>query len=361
MLVKKRGMVLLSALEMERKQKRIQHRAVGILLSAALFLFVISIVAIGIGSVYIPPSQVIAVLSGQVEPGATEYIIIYNMRFTRILGSMAGGAALALAGLLMQILFGNPIADPYILGISSGARMVVGIVLLGGITLQLPFTDSPWFLFCGAFLGALLVMGIMLLFANRFHNITMVLIAGMMVGYFCNAIVNTLVAFSNDNQIADFTRWNLGSFGLLSWQKLTVLVVVCLFMFAAAGLLSKNLNLMRMGEAYAQTMGVDTKKLRLFIIIISGILTAVVTAFCGLISFVGMSVPHISRLLLCTTDNRILIPGVMILGGIFGVFCDLLARVIAAPGELPVGIITSFVGVPLVLYLLCQEQGGKRW
>lgn len=351
----------MTGLETERKQKSIQYRAAGILLSAALFLLVLAILAIGTGSVYLPPDQVLAVLLGQMEPNATAYIIVSNMRLTRILGSMLGGAALALAGLLMQILFSNPIADPYILGISSGSRMAVGFVLLGGITLQLPFADSPWFLFCGAFLGAMLVMAIMLLFANRFHNITTVLIAGMMVGYFCNAVVNTLVAFSDDNQIADFTRWNLGSFGLLSWQKLFVLALVCLAMFVIAALLSKNLNLMRMGEAYAQTMGVNPKRIRLFIIIVSGILTAVITAFCGLISFLGMSVPHISRLLLRTTDNRILIPGVIIIGGIFGVLCDLLARVIVAPGELPVGIITSFVGVPLVLYLLCRAQGGKRW
>ena len=125
-------------------------------------------------------------------------------------------------------------------------------------------------------------------------------------------------------------------------------------------LLSKNLNLLAMGEDYAQTMGVHTRQMRLWIIVVSGVLTAVVTAFCGLISFVGMSVPHITRLLLKTTDNRLLIPGVLLLGAMFGVVCDLIARTIAAPGELPVGIITSFVGVPLVLYLLCRQQGG-RW
>lgn len=304
---------------MERKQKRVQRRAISILLLTACLLLAAAVLAIGIGSVYIPPERVLAVLWGSADGMGTDGIIVRNMRLTRILGSMVGGAALALAGLLMQILFGNPIADPYILGISSGARMVVGFVLLGGITLQLPFADSPWFLFWGAFLGALLVMLLMLVFANRFHNITIVLIAGMMIGYFCSAVVNTLVAFSDDNRIADFTRWNLGSFGLLSWQKLKVLVFVCLLMFLAAVLLSKNLNLLAMGEDYAQTMGVHTRQMRLWIIVVSGVLTAVVTAF-----------------------------------------CDLIARTIAAPGELPVGIITSFVGVPLVLYLLCRQQGG-RW
>lgn len=345
--------------EMERKQKRIQRRAAGIVLSAAFLLLVTAVLAIGIGSVYIPPERVLSVLGGQVAASEPDAIIIGNMRLTRIIGSMFGGAALALAGLLMQVLFGNPIADPYILGISSGARMVVGFVLLGGITLQLPFADSPWFLFGGAFCGALLVMLLMLVFAKRFQQITTVLIAGMMVGYFCSAVVNTLIAFSDDNRVADFTRWNLGSFGLLSWQKLKVLVLVCALMFLAAMLLSKHLNLLAMGEDYAQTMGVHTGRLRLQIIVVSGVLTAVVTAFCGLISFVGMSVPHITRLLLKTTDNRMLIPGVLLLGAIFGVVCDLLARTIAAPGELPVGIITSFVGVPLVLYLLCRQQGGR--
>lgn len=345
-------------MEKRTEQKRLQHRAASIVLLAAFFLLAVMVLAIGFGSVSIAPGRVLAVLLGHGDGASTEYIIIYNMRLTRVLGSMLGGAALALAGLLMQVLFGNPIADPYILGVSSGARMAVGFVLLGSTVLCLPGASSPWFLFGGAFLGAWLVIALMLLFASRLRNVTTVLIVGMMLGYFCNAVVNALVAFSDDNQIADFTRWNLGSFGLLSWKKLTVLAVVCVVMFVASLLLSKNLNLMRLGEDYAQTMGVNTKRLRLQIILVSGMLTAVVTAFCGLISFVGMSVPHMARLLLRTTDNRILMPGVLLLGGAFGVLCDLLARTVAAPGELPVGVITSFVGVPLVLYLLCCKRGG---
>lgn len=348
---------------MPKKSKQpvsfISKRAAAVMAAAALFLLVAAVAAIGIGSVFIAPGQVINVLLGQSVPGSVENVIVLNMRLPRIIGSVFGGAGLALAGLLLQILFRNPIADPYIIGISSGARMFVGFILLGGATFGFASVGNPWFLFLGAFGGACAAMIVMLLFARRIQSVTTLLIVGMMIGYFCNGVVNTLVVFSDDNQIADFTRWNLGSFGLLSWEKLMVIVIVCGTMFLAAFLLSKNLNMLRLGEEYAQTMGVEPRQMRLALIIIAGLLTAVITAFCGLISFVGMSVPHVARLLMKTSDHRALIPAVILLGGLFGVFCDLLARTIAAPGELPVGIITSFIGVPLVLFLLCRENGGK--
>ena len=269
-----------------------------------LLLAVLAIFAIGIGSVYLPPETVLQVLFGRVDSSDPSYIIVWNMRLSRVLASMFGGAALSLSGLLLQILFQNPIADPYILGISSGARLAVG----------------------------------------------------MMVGYFCSALVGLLVAFSDDSSIADFTRWTMGSFGLMTWPKIYVLVLVCSVLFALSFLLGKNLNALRMGEAYAVTMGVNTKALRVAIILISGLLTAVVTAFAGPVSFIGMSVPHICRMILRTDDSRALIPSCILCGGIFGVGCDLISRTIIAPNELAIGTVTAYVGVPIVLYLLMKKN-----
>lgn len=168
-----------------------------------------------------------------------------------------------------------------------------------------------------------------------------------------------MVAFSDDSSIADFTRWTMGSFGLMTWPKIYVLVLVCSVLFALSFLLGKNLNALRMGEAYAVTMGVNTKALRVAIILISGLLTAVVTAFAGPVSFIGMSVPHICRMILRTDDSRALIPSCILCGGIFGVGCDLISRTIIAPNELAIGTVTSYVGVPIVLYLLMKKKPAR--
>lgn len=333
-------------------------RTIIVLLVSLIALAVVAVLAIGIGSVYLPPDEVLRVLFGQVEKDAVSYIIVMNMRLTRVITSIVGGGALALSGLLLQILFNNPIADPYVLGISSGARLFVGFVLLGGVTLGISST-SPWFLFLGSLAGALLVMVVILAFASRLKSITTLLIVGTMLGYLCSAMVGLLVAFSEDSSIADFTRWGMGSFGLMTWEKVGVLVTVCLTFFVLSFMLSKNLNALLLGEAYARTMGVNTKVLRIVIILFSSVLTAVVTAFAGLIAFVGMSVPHICRMLLKTEDTRSLLPATIVVGGLFGVTCDLVARTIAAPSELAVGTITSFVGVPIVLILLMKRNKNR--
>lgn len=344
---------------MEKKADKISKRSIITLNASLVFLLGIAVLAIGIGSVYISPANVIRVLFSAKDTASTEYIIIFNMRLARVIASVFGGGALALSGLLLQILFNNPIADPYVLGISSGARLFVGIVLLGGSTTGFGILSNPWFMFVGAFTGALLVMLVMLGFAAKIKNITMLLIIGIMLGYLCSSLVGILVAFSDDHNIADFTKWNMGTFGLMTWEKIYVMVIVCGVLFVLSFLLSKKLNALLLGESYAKTMGINIKALRVFIIMLSGILTAVVTAFAGLIAFVGMSVPHIARLLLKTSDARVLLPATIILGGIFGVGCDLIARTIAAPNELAVGTVTSFVGVPIILYLLIKRNHAR--
>ncbi|MGI5894027.1 MAG: FecCD family ABC transporter permease [Candidatus Merdivicinus sp.] len=314
-----------------------------------------AVLAIGMGSVWIPPGEVIEVLTKPVDLSDTNSIIVHNMRLCRVIASILGGAALALSGLLLQILFHNPIADPYVLGISSGARLFVGLAILGGVTFGMSVTNS-WFMFLGAFIGSLVMMFVILAFARRLKSITTLLIVGMMLSYLCSAVVGILTSLSDDKAVADFTRWGMGSFGMMTWDNVRVLAIVCVIFFIGGFLLSKNLNLLLLGEAYAKTMGVNTRLLRILIILVSGVLTAVVTAFAGPVAFIGMSVPHMARLLLKSEDSRILIPTSLLLGGVFGVVCDLLARTVAAPGELAVGNITSCVGVPIVLFLLLRKN-----
>lgn len=335
------------------------HKRVWIILPCSLILLLVSgVLAIGIGSVYISPLKVLKVLFSPGEKDAVEYIIIYNMRLARVVASLTGGAALALSGLLLQILFNNPIADPYVLGISSGARLFVGIAMLGGLTFGFN-ASNPWFMFLGAFLGAFTVMLFMLAFASKIKSVTTLLIVGIMIGYLCSSLVGMLIAFSDDSSIADFTKWNMGSFGLITWEKNAVLAIVCSTFILLSFMISKKLNALLLGEAYAKTMGIHTKRLRIVIILISGVLTAVVTAFAGPIAFVGMSVPHMARMALKTQDARVLLPVTVISGGIFGVVCDLLARTLARPDELPIGTVTSFVGVPIVLFLLIKRNKVK--
>lgn len=344
----------------EKNRTRQNKIRVSVVISVLLILLVGSgILAIGIGSVFIPPSRVLEVLFQPVDLNSSDSVIVHNMRLCRVIASLFGGAALALAGLLLQILFNNPIADPYVLGISSGARLFVALVILGGVTFGLP-ADSSWFMFLGAFLGSMVMMVIILGFAQKIKSVTSLLIVGMMFSYLCSAVVGIMTSLSDNNAVADFTRWGMGTFSLMTWDNVKVLAVVCVIFFVFSFLLSKNLNLYLLGEAYAKTMGVNTKGLRMLIIFISGVLTAVVTAFAGPIAFVGMSVPHMSRLLLKSEDARVLIPTSLLLGAVFGVVCDLLARTVAAPGELAVGNITSCVGVPLVLFLLLRKNQGRK-
>lgn len=345
---------------MESAQMRKKRLRIGLVLGLLCCLLAVSVVlAIGIGSVFIPPDRVIKVLFSPVDLSNSDSIIVHNMRLCRVIASMVGGAALALAGLLLQILFNNPIADPYVLGISSGSRLFVGLAMLGGLTFGIP-TDNSWFLFTGAFIGALVMMAVILGFARVLKSVTSLLIVGMMLSYLCSAVVGIMTSLSDDKAVADFTRWGMGSFGLMTWDNVKVLVVICAIFFVLSFLLSKNLNLYLLGESYAKTMGANIKLLRVLIILFAGVLTAVVTAFAGPVAFIGMSVPHISRLLLKSEDSRVLIPACLLFGAVFGVVCDLLARTIASPGELAIGNITSCVGVPLVLFLLLRKNRRTR-
>lgn len=331
-----------------------RHLLIFALIFAALAIMILF--AASIGSVQIEFATVLRALLSpkQFVETDTTFRILWRIRFPRVVASLSGGAALAVSGLLLQVLFNNPIADPYVLGISSGARLFVGLVILGGATFGFSYS-SPWLLFTAAAIGSLLSLILMLSFAARVKSVTTLLLVGIMLGYLCGALVGVMIVFSDDTEVANFTKWTMGSFGL-GWEQATVLAIVSLLFSSTACLLSKPLNLMLLGESYAKTMGVSVRALRLAVVLLSGVLTAVVTAFAGLIGFVGLSVPHLARLLQRTSDNRVLLPTCALLGALLCVGCDLIARTVVAPSELALGTVTSFIGVPLVLSLLLKRR-----
>lgn len=324
-----------------------------------IFLLILSFFVfafcVGFGSVRIDLKEVIQIIFNRELSNSTNKDIIMDIRLPRAIATLVGGATLALSGLLLQIFFKNPIVEPYILGISSGATLFVALVMLGGFSLGFE-NPSAYMLVLGAFLGSLLVMMLVVVFAMRVKNIITLLIIGIMVGYICSAVTNILTAFADKEQLYGFIMWTKGSFSGFTWNNVGVLTSIGIPILIASFFTVKPLNAFLMGEEYAKSMGVNIKKFRLIIILIASILTAVTTAFTGPIAFIGLAVPHISRLIFKTSDNRVLIPGTVILGAIVTAFCDLICRTLFAPVELPISAITSFIGAPIVIYLILKRR-----
>ncbi len=325
-----------------------------LLVAALLFVFCLNV---ALGSVKISLRDVIKVIFGEEIEPASRIRIVRDIRLPRALAAIAGGACLAVSGLLLQIFFNNPIVEPYVLGISSGCMLFVGLVFLGGFTFGLN-VNSPMTLFWGALAGAMLVMGIVVFAAGRVKSIVTLLVIGIMAGYVCSAAVSILTTFAERERIAGFTMWTMGSFSGLTWQQVRILLIVTgVFGVVALGM-SKYLNALLMGEKYAASMGVGIKAVRIAIVVTASVMTAVLTAFAGPISFIGLAIPHITRAVLKTSDNRALIPASILAGALMTSLCDLAARMLLSPSELPIGAITSIIGAPLVVYLLVRRNNG---
>jgi iron complex transport system permease protein len=321
----------------------------------AAALFMVFMLNIGFGSTNITLTEIAGAIFGKEDVHAANYLIIQKIRMPRALASIAGGAAIAIAGLLLQTFFNNPIVEPYVLGISSGSMLFVGMVIMGGYTFGLKHV-SPAFSFIGAFTGAMLVMAVVLFAARRVKSIVTLLIIGLMAGYLCGALTSILSAFADKEQIARFSLWSMGSFSGFTWPQVRVLYAIVLPMLAFTFLLAKPLNALNMGERYAASMGVNVKAMRSFLILLSSVLTAAITAFAGPIAFIGLATPHICRILFRTSNSRILIPAVILGGGLMAGLCDFIARNIMSPVEIPLGAVTALVGAPLVVWLLTRRE-----
>lgn len=335
------------------KKAKIKYTTLFLILLVGLI--VIFGLCIGFGSVNIKLGEVFRILVDKSLKEATNYQIVWDIRFPRALAALIGGSSLAVAGLLLQIFFKNPIVEPYVLGVSSGSILCVALVILGGVKLGFEVV-SPYVLFTAALIGSLSVTFIVVMFAGKVKNVVTLLVIGIMVGYICSGVTSFLIAFADKERLQSFTMWTMGSFSGFTWENIKVLIAMGLPAILASGFIVKPLNALLLGEEYAKSMGVKIKLFRVVIVIISSILAAVVTAFAGPVAFIGLAVPHITRLIFKTSDNRILIPGSILMGGIVTSICDLASRTLFAPIELPISAVTSFIGAPIVIFLILRRR-----
>lgn len=342
------------ALFSERFRRRGRCQLVFALLIAALF--VITVLNINIGSVPIPMGEILRILLHRATD-TTQGSIIWKIRLPRILMAAILGGALSLAGFLLQNFFGNPIAGPFVLGISSGAKMVVALTMI--LLLKRMGAVSSWALVAAAFAGSLLSVGFILLLSRKLRHMAVLLVGGIMIGYICSAVTDFIVTFAEESDIVNLHGWSLGSFSGMSWDSVAMAAIVVGITGAAVFLMSKPIGAYQLGEAYAQSMGVNIRAFRTALILLSSILSATVTAFAGPISFVGIAVPHLVKRALNTSKPLIVIPATFLGGAVFCMACDLVARTAFAPTELNISTVTSVVGAPVVIAMMIRRQQGR--
>lgn len=313
----------------------------------------ITVLNINSGNVHIPISRIFRILLTKTGAPA-EVNIIWKIRLPRILMAAILGGALSLSGFLLQTFFENPIAGPFVLGISSGAKMTVAIAMI--YFMQIFRSVSSYLLIGAAFVGALVAVGFILLFSRRIRGMSTLLVAGIMVGYICSAVTDFVVTFGADSDIVNLHNWSKGSFSGTNWSNVTVSAVVIGITFCIVFLLSKPLSAYQLGESYAQSMGVNVKVFRVALILLSSILSATVTAFAGPISFVGIAVPFLIKQCLNSSKPLIVIPATFLGGGVFCMFCDLIARTAFSPTELNISTVTSIFGAPVVIFMMLRKR-----
>ncbi|MBU0991439.1 MAG: iron ABC transporter permease [Proteobacteria bacterium] len=307
-----------------------------------------------IGSVSISFSDLSHIVSAH-DTASTEGFIIWNIRMPRAIAAVLGGAFLSVAGLLLQVFFRNPIVSPFILGITHGATLMVSIVMLTGLTLG--FSQiSPYITTLASFVGAYAVLAIVLVIATRVKNGVTLLIVGLMMGYLCHAVTSMLLAFAEKEKIKGFVLWQLGSFSGFQWNEIQLMTIIGGLLLVLVYGLGKPLNAFLLGEDYASSMGVNIRLFRILILLCACALAGMITAVAGPVAFIGLAVPHMARLCFNTSDNRILVPGCVLLGGLITSLCDFIARMVFSPVELPISAITAFFGAPIVLSLLLKRK-----
>lgn len=331
-----------------------------LLLGLVLVLFL----DLAVGSVGIPLKSVLRILSGQAGEKSSWYDIMYKIRLPKALTAILVGAALSVSGLQMQTLFRNPLADPFILGINSGAGLGVALVILGfGTTGSILLAGFGFLgdlsLAVAGSIGAGLVLLLVLIIGRKVRNPVTLLIMGLMFGYAISAVVSLLIYFSIPERIQTYTTWSYGSFGGVTWNQMRVMAPVVLLGLAVAFFLPKALNPLLLGEEYAATMGMNVRKTRFWILLGASLLAGVVTAFCGPIGFIGVAIPHLCRSMFNTSDHRILLPAVILIGAMVALLADVLAQLPGTQYTLPINIVTSLFGAPFIIYLIIK-QGRAR-
>ncbi len=337
---------------MKKRQGR-YTAAFAILLVLVLVFLVLNVC---IGSVNIPVSEIPTILFGN---GADDVYtdIVTGIRFPRALAAAILGGGLALSGYLLQTFFHNPIAGPFTLGISSGAKLMVSLVMVASLGNALKL--SSWLMIIAAFVGAMICMGFVILMSRVMDQMSMLIVSGVMIGYICSAITDFIVTFADDADIVNLHNWSKGSFSGITWNNVSIMAIVTGVTLIWIFLLSKPLSAYQMGESYARNMGLNVQMFRILLVLLSSVLSACVTAFAGPVSFVGIAVPHLVKNLFGTAKPILMIPACFLGGATFCLFCDLLARTMFAPTELSISTVTAVFGAPVVIYIMIHRKKEK--
>lgn len=319
-----------------------------------LILLALMVLNISYGSVRIPVAEVARALVGGETSDPVWHDIVWNFRMTKALTCILAGAALGIAGLQMQTLFRNPLAGPDVLGLSSGASLAVSLLLLRSNTII--DLSGPWSVALVASLGCSGVFLVVLAFARRLRDPASLLIVGLMIGALAASLVSVLQYASKADELQTFLIWTFGNVSSLNWSEIGVLTWIFLAGLLIALILSKSLNAWILGDNYAQSLGINLKRSRTWIILSASLLTGGVTAFCGPIAFVGLAVPHLIRLLIKTSDHRVMIPAAALGGAILVLLCDILTQLPAGPQILPLNAITALFGAPVVIWVVIRSK-----
>lgn len=331
---------------------------IGIIIVLILVFLFLNMV---LGSVNIPMASVWHILTGHGEEPMTWQNIIWKSRFPQALTALVAGAGLSISGLQMQTVFRNPLAGPSVLGISSGASMGVAFVVLfsgsiGGVALSNLGFMGEVALSIAAIVGSLSVMALIVFASHKVKGNVTLLIIGVMIGYLANAIIGILKFFSVEEDIKTYVIWGLGSFSRVSGNQMMLFVTIMAVLIPLSFLLVKTLNLLMLGDGYARNLGLNIKRARVLVITCSGVLTAIVTAYCGPIIFLGLAVPHLCRAIFQTSDHRILMPASLVMGAALALACNLIARMPGFEGALPINSVTALIGAPVVASVLFRKR-----
>jgi iron complex transport system permease protein len=342
----------------EQMRENLKRRSRYTMVFAGLLaaVFVITILNINTGTTNIPVGRILRIIFFRTGDD-TEYSIIWKIRLPRVLMAAILGGGLSVSGFLLQTFFKNPIAGPYMLGISNGAKMMVALAMI--YFLERFHAVSSYTLVVAAFIGSLIATGFILLISRKVDHMATLLVAGIMIGYICSAVTDFVVTFAEDSDIVNLHGWSQGSFSGVSWSNVQVAAIIIGVTMILTFLLSKPIGAYQLGEAYAQSLGVNIRVFRVVLILLSSVLSACVTAFAGPISFVGMAVPHLVKQSLNTSRPIVVIPGIFLGGAVFCMMCDLIARTAFAPLELNISTVTSVFGAPVVIVMLMKRQKGR--
>lgn len=321
-----------------------------------LFLFGLNLIT---GSVQIPFADVLDILCGRfMGKESWQYIILEN-RLPQTLTAILCGASLSVCGLMLQTAFRNPLAGPDVFGISSGAGLGVALVmlLLGGTVSTSMFTVSGFLaILTAAFVGAIAVTALILFLSTMVRNSVLLLIVGIMVGYVSSSAVSLLNFFASEDGVKSYMVWGMGNFGGVSMNHIPLFSILCLMGIGVSFLLIKPLNILLLGPQYAESLGVSTRQLRNILLVVVGLLTAITTAFCGPISFIGLAIPHIARLLFRTENHQVLLPGTVLSGAAIALLCNFICYLPGEAGIIPLNAVTPLIGAPVIIYVIVQRR-----